>query len=348
MQRKYFGTTSNGVPVHIFQLESAAGVVVEVMEYGASVVSIALPDATGGKEQVVVGFPEFAPYETSSTPFGATLGRYGGRISDAAFFLNGSLHGVAGAADKIHHENGGEAGLQRAVWWGEALNEGVRFHCTSPDLDEGFPGAVDCTVEYRLDDDGTLWMGYRASADVPTVVDLSNQIYFNLRDGGRSPIGDHDLWIDANEAVELDRDGAPTGHLYPLEGSALDLCTPGEVDGLVRAWDGSEMTFDPTFVLSGGRNDLETVAGLRDPRTGRGVEIATTQSTVSVTLGDRAERAKLAAPHSVCLSPQNFPDAPNHAHFPSATVDVDRPYSETTIFRFYWDDEIHATNKFAG
>lgn len=343
MQRKYFGTTSKGVPVHIFTLESESGVAVEVMEYGASVVSITLPGPDGRHVPIVAGYRELGDYLASATPLGATLGRYAGRISDSAFSQDGELAAVAPNSGRRHHENGGEAGFQRTVWWGEALNEGVRFHCESPLLEDGFPGSVHCTVEYRLDKKGALWIESRATSDTASIVDLSNEIYFNLDGDRAADVFDHDLWVATREVVEADRDGTPTGHLVPI-GDGIDLREPASVRTREQAWNPARDSAPPAFVLDVTGNPLRTVAGLRDPRSGRSVEFATTQPSLTIAARD----ADGEAPQSLCISLRNFPDAPNHAHFPSAAVDVDRPYAHTTVCRFDWIPEFPATNNFAG
>ena len=341
MEQKYFGTTSNGVPVHLFRLESASGVRVEVIEYGASAVSITLPGPHGRRDSVIVGHTDLAAYLAGPLPLGATLGRYAGRISDAAFRIDDSLHAVSNASAARHHEHGGDAGLHRAVWWGEALKEGVRFHYRSPDGDQGFPGAVDCTVEYRLDEHGTLRIEYGATSDTPTIVDLSSQLYFNLSRGMQSSVMDHDLWIAAEEIVERDGDGAATGHLIGTANTPFDVRSPSRVGDQFF----STSNRSPDFVLNTSDKAPRTVAGLRDPESGRNVEIVTNQPCLLLT---HAALESTTASDAFCVSLQNFPDAPNQAHFPNVIVDADNPYSKTTAFRFDWNRDFQATRWSAG
>jgi aldose 1-epimerase len=280
MQRKYFGTTSDGIPVHIFHLESQSGVAVRVMEYGASLVSIETPDRYGRTGPIVLGYDELSGYlgadsslgsapnasvnsslstslstslNTGRAPAcGATLGRYAGRIGDGAFRLSGSLHTVS-KDDGSNRPGAGAAGLHRAVWWGEALSEGVRFHYRSPAGAEGYPGALDCSVEYRLDSEGELRLDYRATTDAPTVLDLTSQIYFNLNDAGRSPVIDHELTISADEIVETDREGVPTGHYQRIVGSTLDFSSAKRLGEHVERPERSQNGTDPFYPASRSR-----------------------------------------------------------------------------------------------
>lgn len=341
MQRKYFGTTGDGIPVHIFRLESASGIGVEVMEYGASLVSIETPDRNGKFGPIVLGFDVLSDYLGSGpgadldgdAAHGATLGRYAGRIGDAAFRLSGDLHAVA----KGHGRSRLDAralGLQRAVWWGEALNEGVRFHCRSPAGAEGYPGAIDCSLEYRLDAEGELRLDYRATTDAPTVVDLTNQIFFNLNDAGRTPIGDHELMIAADEIVETDREGIPTGHFQRIVGSSLDFGSARKLAGFVGRGDLARSEVNPSYVLRKTAEALRVVGRIRDPATGRSLEMSTTQPGVSLDIGSMLGSIHGRQSHGLCLRPQNLPDAPNHRHFPSPELTPGNVYQHSTVLRF--------------
>lgn len=345
MRRMYFGTTATGVPVHLFLLESDTGVSVSVMEFGATIVSIETPDRDGRSGPVVWGFDRLEPYLEPNRDQSATQGRYAGRVrnrfSEPA--NSKSAHSGGGAPHKLHRN---ASGLHSTVWWGEALGEGVRFHYCSPDGEDGYPGKLDCSVEYRLDQTGCLRVIHRATTDAPTVVDLTNPVYFNLRDGGSGSVLDHELWLDAEEIVELDRDGVPTGHFLPIAGSALDFRSPRRVgeenaqrvnEPPVRA----RGDYNDCYVLPRATRDEPAIARLRDPSTGRNLELATSQP--GIRFETRATAAADADPRqpepslrrSVCLCPQNFPNAANHRHFPSPELAPGSFYSQTTAYRFW-------------
>jgi aldose 1-epimerase len=366
MQRKYFGTTSNGIPIHIFHLESASGVTVRVMEYGASLVSIETPDEHGRAVPIVLGFDALSGYleasgtgvggdvredvhiglckdhpaETSHTIYhpshGAVLGRYAGQIGDAAFRLSGRLHSVSnlGLPRRSHAK---ATGLDRAVWWGEALSEGVRFHYRSPAGAEGYPGAVDCSVEYRLDARGELRIDYRGTTDDLTVIDLTSQIFFNLNDAGRSSVRDHELTIASDEIVEVDRDGAPTGHFRRITGSPLDFGSAKRLAGRGDDASASNQTdnqADPFYVLRKSAESPRVVARVCHPPSGRWLELSTTQPGLCFEIGTTLASKHGRQSHGLCLRPQNLPDAPNHRHFPSPRLTPGSPYHQSTLLRF--------------
>jgi len=373
MQRKYFGTTSDGIPVHIFHLESQSGVAVRVMEYGASLVSIETPDRYARTGPIVLGYDELSGYLGADSPLGsapnasvnsslnsslssslnsslssslnsslntgrapacgATLGRYAGRIGDGAFRLSGSLHTVS-KDDGSDRPGAGAAGLHRAVWWGEALSEGVRFHYRSPAGAEGYPGALDCSVEYRLGSEGELRLDYRATTDAPTVLDLTSQIYFNLNDAGRSPVIDHELTISADEIVETDRNGVPTGHFQRIVGSTLDFSSAKRLGEHAERPERPHNSTGPFYLLRRGAKTLRAVARISDPVSGRSLEVSTTQPGVSIASGSALRPKHGHKLYGLCLCPQNLPDAPNHRHFPSPGLAPGSAYHQTTVFRF--------------
>lgn len=334
MQRMHFGTTSAGIPIHVFHLESSAGVSVRVMELGAAVVSIEIPDREGRPGPIVPGFDSLAPYLESTHPRSAILGRYAGQVGDDS--LPPGLEMQTLDEQKVPyklHKNA--SGLHNMVWWGEALGEGVRFHYSSPEGEGGYPGKLECTVEYRLDQTGSLRVTQGATSDVRTVVDLASQIHFNLRDGGRSSVLDHELSIFAEEIVEVDREGIPTGHFLTVEGSALDFRSPRTIGG--ASWESSRPRgdYDDCYVLRRSNSSIRTVALLREPRSGRNLELATSQPGLrfgtSTTPGSGPDQGR----QSLCLCPQNYPGAAYQHHFPSPELAPGTYYDQTTIYRFW-------------
>ena len=332
MRRMYFGTTPTGVPIHVFRLESSAGVSVSVMELGAAVVSIETPDRKGRVGPIVPGFDNLAPYLEATHPQSITLGRYAGRVGDRPLRSQLELRVLdgPGAPHKLHRN---AAGLNCPVWWGEALSEGVRFHYSSPEGEDGYPGKLECSVEYRLDQAGSLRVTHRATTDARTVVDLASQIYFNLRDGGRSSVLGHELSIAADEIVEVDREGIPTGHFLPVAGSSMDFRSAREVGAENRASNRPRGDYDDCYVLRRPSSSMRAVARLRDPGSGRNVELATTQPGIrfETSAAPGSEERKL----SLCLCPQNFPNAANHRHFPSPELAPGSFYDQTTVYRFW-------------
>jgi aldose 1-epimerase len=334
MRRMDFGTTSNGIPIHVFHLESDVGVSVSVMEYGATVVSIETPDREGRPGPIVPGFGDLAPYLESASRQSAVLGRDAGRVRGG-----GSLPGTEPLAADRHkgpyklHKNA--SGLHRMVWWGEALGDGVRFHYTSPEGEEGYRGKLDFLVEYRLDSGGCLQVSHRATTNATTHVNLTSQIRLNLRDGGRSSIFDHELSIAADEVLEADREGVPTGHFLPVAGSMLDFRSPRTIGSGAVESERRRGDFDDCYVLRRSTTPIRPVARVRDPGSGRNVELATSQPGLRVDTGVNHGAGQDLDRFSLCLSAQNYPGAAHHRHFPTPQLAPGDIYEQTTVYRFW-------------
>ena len=348
MRRMYFGTTSTGVPILIFRLESSSGVVVSVMEFGAAVVSIETPDREGRLGPIVPGFDHLAPYLEQIQPQTTTLGRYAGRVLDTTLLPQDPSPPEPHALDrhetpyKLHRT---ASGFHNTVWWGEALSEGVRFHYCSPEGEEGYPGKLDCSVEYRLDHAGNLRVAHRATTDACTVVDLASRIHFNLRDGGRSSVLDHELEIAAEEIVEVDRTGIPTGHFWAVEGSLLDFRSPRRVGAEMWASSRPRGDYDDCYVLRHRGERMGVVVRLRDSISGRNLEIATTQPGIRLETRPATSSSSDSRRLSLGLCPQNFPDAANHRHFPSPALSPGSFYEQTTVYRFWHDSSAQARDE---
>lgn len=297
---------------------------------------------------VVLGLRSLADYRGDQPHFGATVGRFANRIAGARFSLGGAEVRVT-ANEGDHCLHGGNRGLGRRVWQGEAFQQGdeagVHFRLTSADGDEGFPGRLEVTSTYRLRPEGELVLEHRARTDRPTVVNLTHHAYFHLGDGGRTPILDHHLQVAADDVVEVDSDGVPTGRLAPVAGTPLDLRDETRLGDRIPALEAARGGLDHCFAVGGDG----VVARVREPASGRTLEIETTQPGLQVYTGNFLDRwlderhdGPLVGPggiaygrwHALCLEPQGFPDAPNHPKFPSALLEPGEEYRHTSVFRF--------------
>jgi aldose 1-epimerase len=347
MERQLFGSSPDGIPIHAFSIESPAGVRVCLMEYGATIVSIEAPDRTGEVGPITLGFDSLGGYLAPHPFVGATIGRFANRIGGSHFHLAGSSHPLAPNEGR-NHLHGGNGGLHRSVWWGEALGSGVRFHYKSPQGEEGYPGTLDCAVEYRLSDEGELSIRFSAETDAATVVNFTNHTYFNLCDGGEQSILDHEIEIVSNEVLETDRDGIPNGHFTRIEGSALDFSRMRRIGERIDELDSPRDGYDHCYVIaqdshgtaSGERSNPEkwdrprTVARVRDPSSGRVLSLATTQPGLQFYSGNFLDGSPAAKRHGFCLETQHYPDSPNHSHFPATSLAPGERYEETAIYRF--------------
>ncbi|MEW2163913.1 aldose epimerase family protein [Streptomyces sp. NPDC007084] len=316
-----FGTLSDGTPVHRFTLERA-GVRVRVLTYGGIVQSAEVPDRDGRVLDVTLGFPDLAGYVEHPEPYlGALVGRYANRIGGARFPLDGVTYHLApnNGPNSLH---GGDGGFDKRVWDAVPVEHGVRLSRVSPHGEEGFPGRLEVSATYTLDERGALRIAYEAVTSAPTVVNLTNHTYWNLSGSG-SAIG-HELRLDASRLTPVDADLIPTGELESVEGTRFDF----------RAARKTGAGYDHNFVLDKGITDAPVeVAELHDPASGRVLTVATTEPGVQFYTADHLD-APFAPNDGIALETQHFPDSPNRPEFPSTELRPGGVYRSETVYAF--------------
>ncbi|MFF8604843.1 aldose epimerase family protein [Streptomyces sp. NPDC015346] len=299
-----FGSV-DGTDVRRWTLERGA-VRVRLLTYGGIVQSVATPDRDGVPGETVLGFPDLVGYLKRPEPyFGALVGRYANRIAGGVFTLDGRTHRLAtnGGPHSLH---GGERGFDKRVWDAEEVEGGVRMSRVSPDGEEGFPGRLEVSATYTLDEDGALRIAYRAVTDAPTVVALTNHAYWDLG-------GEHELRVTAGYFTPKDGTGIPTGAIAPVGGTRLDFRTLRPVG----------VGIDDNFVLDAGAPDA---AELYSPVTGRVVTVETSEPGLQVYAD--------AMFSGIALETQHFPDSPNRPEFPSTVLRPGERYASETVYRF--------------
>ncbi|WP_020116123.1 aldose epimerase family protein [Streptomyces canus] len=316
-----FATLSDGTPVHRWTLERA-GVRVRILSYGGIVQSVEVPDRDGRTADVVLGFAGLEGYLEHSGPYlGALVGRYANRIAGGRFELDGATYALApnNAPNSLH---GGERGFDKRVWDMEpAGTHGVRLSRVSPHGEEGFPGRLEVSGTYSLDESGALRISYEAVTDAPTVVNLTNHSYFNLAGSGNA--GGHELRIDASRFTPVDADLIPTG-VEEVAGTRFDFRQGRKVGA----------GYDHNFVLDKGITEQAVeVAELYDPASGRVLTVATTEPGLQLYTADHLPEP-FAPGDGVALETQHFPDSPNRAEFPSTVLRPGEVYRSQTVYGF--------------
>ncbi len=344
VERQYWGALSTGESVDLFTLRNAAGLSARVTTFGATLVSLRVPDREGDIGDVVLGFDDPADYERNRPYFGSTIGRFANRIRGGRFELDGTTYQLA-VNNRPHHLHGGRRGFSHRVWQAEPITEadraGVALRLRSPDGDEGYPGNLEARVTYRLDNDNGLRIDYEAQSDAPTHINLTNHSYFNLR--GRGDVLDHIMQLQASCYTSVDATGIPTGVLSEVAGTPLDFTIAKPVGQDIE--DEFEQVrlvggYDHNFVIDGWDGSLRQFARLEDPVSGRTMTLATTCPGVQLYTANflaelPARRAgEYRARQGVCLETQFFPDTPNHAHFPSTRLTPGDVWQQTTTFTF--------------
>jgi aldose 1-epimerase len=345
IEKSPFGTTKDGRAVEIYTLRNAQGVTAKVLTYGAIIYSLEVPDKEGKLTNVTANLDTLADYEARSPCFGAVVGRYANRIAKGRFSLGGKTYSLA-VNNGPNHLHGGIKGFNKCVWTAQPMQEkdavALSLSYTSQDGEEGYPGTLRCTVRYQLNNQNEWKMEYTATTDKPTPVNLSNHAYWNLGGALSGTILDHVLTLNADKYLPADEGLIPIGQLAPVEGTPLDFRNPhavGERIGQIREkqFGGG---YDHCLVINRQRSgELAKCATLKDPKSGRTMEVWTTEPGVQIF---SANFGGLSGPHGytypkylgLCLETQHFPDSPNQPQFPSTILQPGQTFHSVTLHKF--------------
>lgn len=339
-----------GLPIHRFEISHANGTRVALLNYGAAIQELHVPDANGETANVVLGFRQVQQYWHKHPHFGTVIGRFANRIGGSAFMLDGQIHHLTPNKGTFT-AHGGAKPFDTYVWQAEEIETtngpGVKFTHVSPDGDEGFPGEFTASVVYSLTEDGGLQLDYEATTSRPTIQNLTNHAYFNLGGEASGVIDDHVLQVHATHYTPTGRDQIPTGEIAPVRGTALDFTQPKPVKSALRAGHDSQVRIargiDHNFVVSRQANSTELVraADIYDPGTGRSMAVFTTMPGMQVYTSNSLDGSIMGysgtlyrQSDAICFETQQFPDAPNHDEFPSAVLRPGEVFTSTTIYAF--------------
>jgi aldose 1-epimerase len=349
---KPFGKTKEGQLVHQYSLVGAGGVVMDVIDYGGKVVRLLTPDRTGKLTDITLGFNDVAGYETHDKYFGSLIGRFGNRIANGKFTLDGVTYSLptnndpGGIPCSLH---GGDKGFDAYVWHSEPLSEGknvgVKFTMTSPDGDQGYPGKLDVTVVYWLTADNVWRIEYQAVTDKATPVNLTQHLYFNFKGEAEGTILDHELTLFAENMTPVNKGLIPTGQLMSVKGTPFDFMTPWIIGARINA-DNEQLRFgggyDHNWVLNSQSGKLAPAAALYEKTTGRFMEVWTTEPAIQFYCGNfltdkipsKQAGRNLCYRGGLALETQHSPDSPNQPGFPSTILRPGDVYKTVTEYRF--------------
>lgn len=350
-----FGTTRAGVAARLYTLENANGFRAEISDFGGTVVRLLAPDRDGRLADVVLGFDSVERYETDSPYFGGIIGRFGNRIADGQFMLDGAViklpcnntpNGVP------CHLHGGVVGFDKVMWSATpsltAEGPSLRLTYASQHGEEGFPGNLGVTVTYTVTAENALRIGYHATTDRPTPVNLTNHSYFNLRGEGNGTILGHQLTIHAASFTPVNAGLIPTGVIAPVAGTPLDFMRPHAIGERIDVADTQLQYaggYDHNWVLKREHAGLSPAARAYEPESGRTLDVFTTEPGIQFYSGNFLAGAFAAKQGHVypwrggfCLETQHFPDSPNQPHFPSTILRPGEEYRSSTEYRFGTQD----------
>ena len=338
IERAPWGTSPDGQKVEIFTLTNARGASAQISTYGATLVGLSVPGRDGKMADVVQGFDSAAGYKQYGAMNGAVVGRFANRIGGAKFTLDGKTHQLAA--------NGGPNGFNTRVYSATAVNgpsPSVILNMVSPDGDQGFPGRMDFTVSYTLKADNTLRIEYRATTDKPTVLNITNHAYFNLKGAGNGDVLNHRLQIFSDAVTPTDANHMATGEVLKVSGTGFDFTRPKtighDIDGpdpLIKATPG----WDINFIVRGPMGKLRPAARVVEPEQGRVMSVWTTQPGVQLYVPNSGRSVpgkngqQYGPRQSFCLETQHFANSPNIPSFPSTELRPGKIFYEVTEFRF--------------
>ena len=332
---KVFGVMPNGEAVYSYELINKNGFSVTIISYGATITSIKTPLKNGKIIDVVLGLDTLKDYiksyEIGGSPyFGATVGRYSGRINQGLFTLNNKKYQL----EKNHNNHslhGGNSGFSQKIWEVKKIsydeNSSITLSYFSPNKEVNFPGDLTVELKYTLSEENELILEYKATTTEDTIINLTNHSYFNL-DGHTETVSNQDLYVNSTQILKTDSENIPTGVLLNIEKSNIDFSSKQKCPSKI----------DTSFVLN---NEDEIAASIFSKKNNLKMSVYTNQPSVHIYVGggcdSRLKGKENATYHSlsgICFETQNFPDAPNHSHFPTAVLKKDETYWHTTIYKF--------------
>jgi len=341
---KPFGRLPDGREVTVYSLTNQKGMMVTMMDLGATVLDLVVPDRKGQLDDISLGFDAPEPYLTKSPYFGAIVGRFANRIAKGQFSLDGQSHQLAlnNGPNTLH---GGNVGFDKVLWKGEILpgtEPAVRFSRLSPNGEEGYPGNLQVAVTYRLKEDNRLRIEYEASTDEKTVLNLSNHTYFNLAGQGNGTNAETQLTINADFYTPVDETLIPTGKIAAVEGTVMDFRRPMAIGARIKDVGGNPVGYDHNYVLNktpGG--GLQWAATVYEPTSGREMKIFTDQPGLQFYSGNfldgtlTGKKGKVYPQYgAIVLETQHFPDSPNQPNFPSTVLSPGQSFQSATEYVF--------------
>ncbi|WP_332367677.1 aldose epimerase family protein [Spirosoma telluris] len=340
-----FGSFPDGREADLFTLRNAKGMVVQITNYGGYIVSWTAPDKAGKQEEIILSVPTFDDYLKGTPSLGPIIGRFGNRIANGKFTIDGQEYTLA-QNNNGNHIHGGPIGFDKQLWQARIIDgkeSSLVLGYLSKDGDQGFPGNLAVTVTYTLQNDNALRIDYEATTDKPTIINLTNHTYFNLS-GLKHDVLNHELMVVANKYLPTDPKQIPTGELKPVAGTPFDFTRPTAISTHINDTTDTQIRYgkgyDHCWVFTNLSKGLKLGATVYEPTSGRFMEMYTTEPAVQVYTANNLngkllnkDGVALTKRFGVCLETEHFPDAPNHPNFPTTVLRPNETYKSTTVYK---------------
>lgn len=332
---KLFGIMPNGEAVYSYELKNNNGIEVKIINYGATFTSLKIPLKTGKIIDVVLGLDTLEDYiksyEIGGSPYyGSTVGRYSGRINQGLFSLNNKVYQLDKNLNN-HSLHGGKIGFSQRIWelkkFTDGINPSITLTYFSPNNEGGFPGDLNVELTYTLSENNELSIDYIATTSEDTIINLTNHSYFNL-EGPTETVANQDLYINSSTVLETDNENVPTGLLLRVDSTSYDFSNAKKCPEKI----------DTSFVLN---KENKVAASLYSEINNLKMIVFTDQPSIHIYVGGKnddsltgKENIKYQSNSGICFETQNFPDAPNHEHFPNSVLKKDETYLQKTVYKF--------------
>ena len=338
------GFSPAGEAVILYEMTNGSGARIRVINTGAALVSVEVPDKTGKLLDVVLGYQMFDTYINDSASMGKSIGRYANRIAKGKFSLNGETYQLA-VNNGVNHLHGGPSGFQSKIWTSRVETDRVVFSYISPNGEEGYPGELGVEAVYDWSDDNELEISYYAKGDSDTIVNLTNHAYFNLNGDGNGDILSHSLLLNASHYLPCDNTQIPTGTIAPVQNTPMDFTSAKTVGKDINA-DFEQLKigngYDHCWTIDGWeKGKICPVGELQGDRSGIVMSILSSQPGVQIYTGNslqgngHSKTGKIYENRDgIAIECQNFPDSPNKKNFPSPVLMKDEIYEEHIIYKF--------------
>jgi len=343
ISKSSFGTTKDGKAVTLYTLEGS-GIKVCISDFGAHIVSIYAPDASGKMSDVILGFDSVTGFENNPSFFGATIGPSANRINKATFKIGDNKYDLAVNDGPNNLHSDANIGFHKRMWDVEEVNGELKLSLKMKDGEMGFPGNLDVSLTYSITEDAGLKLHYHVTTDKPALINMTNHAYFNLNGQDSGTIIDHELKLNASKYTPVVEGAIPTGELADVAGTVFDFTDFRRIGDDIE--DDVEQLklvkgYDHNWVIDNADGSLKTVATLRSKESGRYMDVLTDQPGIQFYAGNciTPEEGKggfgYKERYGLCLETQVFPDSINHPGFPDSVYTPERPYDTVTVYKFY-------------